>query len=196
MIICSFLFFSKEFTMTQQQNHKPTTTNVQIQSHQGDSSIGHSPQFVVTPASGPLRNHIHLIEANPLFQQEMLREVKSVANQRLASLDLVYQTLQQEANRVVGAAQRDLALHNVFLNGTKIRGQAYYLYIKSTHERFFSLLSPSEYGQISTNVSCMGHYRLNYDGSWTRLDTDDLLDQLKYVPKSNPQSHENVSDEE
>ena len=82
MIICSFLFFAKEFTMTQQQNHKPTTSNVQIQSHQGDYTIGQSPQFVVTPASGPLRNHIHLIEANPLFQQEMLREVKSVANQR------------------------------------------------------------------------------------------------------------------
>ena len=182
--------------MTQQQNHKQTATNAQIQPHQGEGAIHQSPQFVVTPASGPLRNHIHLIEANPLFQQEMLREVKSVANQRLASLDLVYQTLQQEANRVIGAAQRDLALHNVFLNGTKIRGQAYYLYIKPNHDRFFSLLSPTEYHQITKEISCMGHYRLNYDGSWTRLDADDLADQLKYVPKSSQNAHVDPNDEQ
>jgi hypothetical protein len=140
-------------------------------------------KLAVTPGSAPLKSQLDILEANPKFQQEMLREIKSVANQRLASLDLVFQSLQNEANRVLGAAQRDLFLHSVLLNGTKIRGQSYYLYVKENQNRFFSLLNPQEYQQISTESSCVGYYRLNYDGSWTRLDGDDTEDQLKYAPK-------------
>ncbi len=173
-------------SLASSQPHLPQQEQLSKQAFSESPTVHQNFDFLklaVTPGSAPLRSQLYILEANPKFQQEMIREIKGVANQRLASLDLVFQSLQNEANRVLGAAQRDLFLHSITLNGTKIRGQAYYLYVRANQNRFFSLLNPAEYQQISQDATSTGHYRLNYDGSWTRLDSDDTADQLKYVPQ-------------
>ena len=144
----------------------------------------HLPDFAerLSPGSAPLANALPRVEGDPRFQAEMPREVRASAEKRLAALEKVFAELQAEAQLIVGGARRDLALHAVPQNGTRLRGQSYHLYARPDGRQFFSLLDPVEYGQIDTAVRYEGHYRLEYDGSWRRLDADDAADRVRHAP--------------
>ncbi|MGM0575652.1 MAG: DUF2452 domain-containing protein [Myxococcota bacterium] len=131
--------------------------------------------------SAPFRNMIAVPEGDPGFGREMTREVRDSARSRLAALDKVYRSLQEEARTIVGATRRDLALHEVPLNGTKLRGRVYHLYERPGGERFLSLLEPEHYGDIDPDIAHRGSYRLNHDASWERLDADDTEDKLAWA---------------
>ncbi len=148
-----------------------------------EGGAGQGPSAVpLTPGSAPFRNQLALPEAAPGFGDEMRREVQASAMKRLEALDRVYQQLQAEARGVVGAARRDMALHAVPLNGTKLRGRDYHLFARPSGERFFSLLEAADYRGIDPAIRFVASYRLNHDGSWTRLDADDEADKLAHAP--------------
>lgn len=131
--------------------------------------------------SAPFRNLLSVPEADPAFGREMTREVRDSAESRLSALDKVYRSLREEAEQIVGGARRDLALHEIPLNGTKLRGRDYHLYERQGGARFFSLLEPADYADIDAGIAHMGAYRLNHDASWTRLDADDAADKLAWT---------------
>lgn len=137
----------------------------------------------LTPGAAPLRNALPRIEGDPMFHAEMPREVRASAEKRLAALEKLLAELQAEARLVVGGAQRDLDLHAVPLSGTKLRGQSYHLYQRAEGPRFFSLLAPDEYAEINPSHRYLGHFRLNHDGGWTRLDHDDAADRVAHAPE-------------
>lgn len=136
----------------------------------------------LSPGSAPLRNALPRVEGDPLFAAEMPREVRNQAEKRLAALERLFAELQAEARLVVGGAQRDLALHAVPLSGTRLRGQSYHLFVTVDGRRFFSLLGPDEYATINKSHQHLGHYRLEHDGAWTRLDADDAADRVRHAP--------------
>jgi hypothetical protein len=155
-----------------------------------------TPLFPLTPGSAPLRNDLDLPEADPRFGDEMSREVRDSAAKRLAALERMLAQLQAEARQVVGGARRDLDLHAVPLNGTKLRGRAYHLFESPGGARFFSLLGPDEYAQIDARIAHRGTYRLNHDSSWTRLDGDDAAEQQTFALRGPTLlKHEDGSDE-
>lgn len=146
--------------------------------------IDDSPIFAerLTPGAAPLRQALPRVEGDPLFQAEMPREVRNSAEKRLVALEKLFAELQAEARLVVGGAQRDLALHAIPLSGVRLRGQSYHLFAATDGRRFFSLLGPDEYAQINPSHRHLGHYRLEHDGSWKRLDADDVADRLRHAP--------------
>lgn len=79
--------------------------------------------------------------------------------------------LQEEARTLLAAAERDQALHRVSCNVVKHPGRSYHLYRKSNGERYFSLLSPREWGN-STPHQHLGSYRLEADRSWSEIDIE------------------------
>lgn len=136
----------------------------------------------LTAGAAPLRNALPRVEGDPLFQREMPREVRASAEKRLAGLEKLFAELQAEAQLVVGGARRDIELHQVPLSGTKLRGQSYHLFQATDGRRFFSLLGPDDYAQINPSHRHLGHYRLQHDGAWTRLDADDKDDRVAHAP--------------
>lgn len=136
----------------------------------------------MTAGAAPLRNALPRVEGDPLFQREMPREVRASAEKRLAALEKLFAELQAEAQLVVGGAHRDLDLHQIPLSGTKLRGQSYHLFQATDGRRFFSLLGPDDYATINPSHRHLGHYRLQHDGAWTRLDADDHADRVRHAP--------------
>uniref|UniRef100_A0A183GT64 PsbP domain-containing protein n=1 Tax=Heligmosomoides polygyrus TaxID=6339 RepID=A0A183GT64_HELPZ len=71
------------------------------------------------------------------------------------------------AIRVLEDAQRDEELHSVACNMQKQPGRVYHLYERSDGYRYFSLLSPDEWGKEEKRKEYVASYRLEPDRSWT-----------------------------
>lgn len=77
---------------------------------------------------------------------------------------------------MVAKCKRDERLHEVACNLEKKPGTTYYLYEKPhAGQRYFSLLSPEEWGPSFTS-GYLGAYRLEADHSFTLLDMEDGID--------------------
>ncbi len=134
---------------------------------------GPAPSLVpLHPGDGPFRNMLAIPEAAAGFPLEAKREIRASAVRRLEALEQVHRQILEQAQQIVDAARRDLGLHDLPLNGTKIRGKTYHLYQREGRQppRFFSLLAPEEYRQADPRARHLATYRLNEDSSWTRLD--------------------------
>ncbi|KAH7714206.1 hypothetical protein AAVH_18463 [Aphelenchoides avenae] len=83
--------------------------------------------------------------------------------------------LQKQARKVLEKAQLDEELHNVACNMQKVPGKTYYLYRKPNGHRFFSIISPGEWGASNAN-GFIAAYRLESDRSWTAQDEVDSAD--------------------
>lgn len=86
-------------------------------------------------------------------------------------LDLILkqiQNLQEEARRVLEQAQMDEDLHRITCNFEKKVGDSLHLYQKEDGTKYFSILSPSEWGNPPHTF--LGSYRLEGDRSFTPLD--------------------------
>lgn len=124
------------------------------------------------PGDAPFRNLLALPEAQPGFLAEAKREIQSSAVRQLEALEEAYRSLVQQAQGIVQTAQRDLQLHDIPVNATKIRGRCYHLYQGTDQRRplFFSILSPEEYATADATAHHLASYRLNEDSTWSRLD--------------------------
>ncbi|TRZ25241.1 hypothetical protein HGM15179_001927 [Zosterops borbonicus] len=73
--------------------------------------------------------------------------------------------LQEQARKVLDEANRDADLNHVACNLVKKPGNVYYLYRRESGQRYFSILSPKEWG--TSPHEFLGAYKLQHDMSWT-----------------------------
>ncbi|KAF2358750.1 Protein of unknown function DUF2452 [Trinorchestia longiramus] len=88
--------------------------------------------------------------------------------------------LQEQARRVLQEAQHNADLHHAACNFVKQPGSTYHLYGRPSGQRYFSMISPQEWGGDCPHEH-LGTYRLEADQSWTAvedLDNKDADQQL------------------
>ncbi|CAI9584537.1 unnamed protein product [Staurois parvus] len=74
--------------------------------------------------------------------------------------------LAQQVQKVLEDAKRDADLHHAACNVVKKPGNIYYLYKRESGQRYFSILSPKEWGK-SCPHEFIAAYKLQHDMSWT-----------------------------
>ncbi|KZS09111.1 Uncharacterized protein APZ42_026866 [Daphnia magna] len=74
--------------------------------------------------------------------------------------------LHEQARRILEETKEAENLHHLACNFKKIPGKIYYLYQRGSGQKYFSMLSPEEWGQ-SCPHTFLGGYRLEADMSWT-----------------------------
>ncbi|AKT37049.1 DUF2452 domain-containing protein [Chondromyces crocatus] len=104
---------------------------------------------------------------------DMAREIQqadamlgAVTGAKLEVLARQIRLLQEQARTLLESAQRDGDLHRVACSFKKRPGQVYYLYQRAEGSRYFSMLSPEDWGPNRPH-EFVGAYRLEADMSWT-----------------------------
>ncbi|KAM6947672.1 uncharacterized protein C1orf50 homolog [Lycodopsis pacificus] len=77
--------------------------------------------------------------------------------------------LQEQARKVLEDAKRDADLHHAACNIVKKAGNMYYLYQQPSGQKYFSIISPKEWGP-SCPHTFVGAFKLQHDMSWTPVD--------------------------
>nr|XP_056721355.1 uncharacterized protein C1orf50 homolog [Euleptes europaea] len=95
--------------------------------------------------------------------------VRANACNRLTVIAEQIRYLQEQARKVLQEATRDTDLHHVACNFVKRPGNVYYLYRRASGQRYFSIISPKEWGP-SCPSEFLGAYKLQPDLSWTPSD--------------------------
>ncbi|KAM6296228.1 LOW QUALITY PROTEIN: uncharacterized protein C1orf50 homolog, partial [Aegotheles albertisi] len=91
--------------------------------------------------------------------------VRANACGRLSTIARQIRHLQEQARKVLDEANRDADLHHVACNLVKKPGNIYYMYRRESGQRYFSILSPKEWGTAPHKF--LGAYKLQHDMSWT-----------------------------
>ncbi|KYN37703.1 Uncharacterized protein C1orf50 like protein [Trachymyrmex septentrionalis] len=95
--------------------------------------------------------------------------------------------LQRQAEGILLEAERNAKLHHVPCNFVKQPGHIYHLYQRESGQRYFSMLSPEEWGSSAPSQNYMGSFRLEQDRSWTPLSQLQAKnDELKLIGKFLP----------
>ncbi|XP_077168660.1 uncharacterized protein C1orf50 homolog [Paroedura picta] len=92
--------------------------------------------------------------------------VRANACNRLTVIAEQIRCLQEQARKVLQEATKDADLHHVACNFVKRPGNIYYLYRRPSGQRYFSILSPKDWGP-SCPSEFLGAYKLQHDMSWT-----------------------------
>ncbi len=128
------------------------------QVHQGADHCSPYPVSRLAPA-------IELVDlAKEVAQASQM--LTGVATGKLRVIADQMRILQEEAKNVLEATQRDQDLHRVPCHFKRQPGRFYHLYCKDNDERYFSMLSPQEWGAQPPH-EFLGSYRLETDMSWT-----------------------------
>ncbi|XP_041128944.1 uncharacterized protein C1orf50 homolog [Polyodon spathula] len=121
--------------------------------------------------------------------------IRANASNRLTVIAEQIQYLQEQARKVLEDAKKDAELHHAACNVVKKPGNMYYLYMRESGQRYFSILSPKDWGS-SCPHKFLGAYKLQFDMSWTPSDEvekrdseisilDKLLSQQTALPSCN-----------
>lgn len=94
--------------------------------------------------------------------------LQSVVGGKLEQIAKQITALQDEAREALAGARRDAELHRVACSMRKRPGKTYHLYERQDGHRYFSMLSPEEWGGAPPHRH-EGSYRLEYDMAWTPL---------------------------
>ncbi|XP_032904374.1 uncharacterized protein C1orf50 homolog isoform X2 [Amblyraja radiata] len=92
--------------------------------------------------------------------------VRANVTNKLTVIAEQIQYLQDKARQVLEEAKRDVDLHHVACNVVKKPGTIYFMYRRDSGQRYFSILSPKEWGP-SCPHEFLGAYKLQHDMSWT-----------------------------
>ncbi|XP_069775219.1 uncharacterized protein C1orf50 homolog isoform X2 [Narcine bancroftii] len=118
--------------------------------------------------------------------------VRANATNKLTVIAEQIQYLQEKARKALEEAKRDVDLHHVACNIVKKPGTSYFMYKRDSGQRYFSILSPKEWGP-SCPHEFLGAYKLQHDMSWTpykeinRRDAEiSLMDKLMTKHQANP----------
>ncbi|XP_028920287.1 uncharacterized protein C1orf50 homolog [Ornithorhynchus anatinus] len=111
--------------------------------------------------------------ADPLDLVELAHQVQKAdefvranASNRLTAIAEQIRHLQAQARKVLEEARRDADLHHAACSLVKKPGNIYFLYQRESGQRYFSILSPKEWG-ASCPHDFLGAYKLQHDLSWT-----------------------------
>ncbi|KAJ9599174.1 hypothetical protein L9F63_010351 [Diploptera punctata] len=92
--------------------------------------------------------------------------VKATTCSKLSVIAEQIHFLQQQARKVLLEAKQSSDLHHAACNFRKLPGHVYYLYERPSGQRYFSMLSPEDWGRGPPH-DYVGAYRLEQDMSWT-----------------------------
>ncbi|XP_068598607.1 uncharacterized protein C1orf50 homolog [Brachionichthys hirsutus] len=120
--------------------------------------------------------------------------IKANACNKLTVIADQIRYLQEQAKKVLEEAKRDADLHHAACNIVKKPGNVYYLYQRPSGQKYFSIISPKEWG-ASCPHTFIGAFKLQHDMSWTPLDEvkkrsselaalDKLISQKAALPSS------------
>jgi alkylation response protein AidB-like acyl-CoA dehydrogenase len=130
------------------------------------------------PYRGPAREAPYALSrlSGPVSLVDVARQIEQadafLASTTSARLELIAQQMQalrEAARAVLEKAELDAELHRVDARFKRYPGRTYHLYQRATGERYWSLLSPAEWGGAAPHAF-LGSYRLESDQSFTRLD--------------------------
>ena len=102
--------------------------------------------------------------------------VRAVTGGKLAQIARQMRALKEEAERTLAAAERDADLHRIRCAFQKRPGQIYHLFGRVDGSRYFSMLSPDEWGNSVPHQYC-GSFRLEADMSFTPMDEIETVDE-------------------
>ncbi|XP_077385708.1 uncharacterized protein C1orf50 homolog [Festucalex cinctus] len=95
--------------------------------------------------------------------------VKANACNKLSVIADQIRYLQEQARKVLEEAKRDADLHLAACNMVKKPGNMYYLYKRPSGQKYFSIISPKEWGPNCPHLF-VGAFKLQHDMSWTPED--------------------------
>uniref|UniRef100_A0ABM5EKV1 Uncharacterized protein C1orf50 homolog n=1 Tax=Pogona vitticeps TaxID=103695 RepID=A0ABM5EKV1_9SAUR len=128
---------------------------------------GRPERFQLSPAARKARPSDLVALAEQLEKADDF--IRANACNRLTVIAEQIRYLQEQARKVLEEANRDADLHHVACNFVKKPGKVYYLYKRENGQRYFSMLSPEEWG-ASCPSEFLGGYKLQHDMSWTPSD--------------------------
>ncbi|XP_041350255.1 uncharacterized protein C1orf50 homolog [Gigantopelta aegis] len=128
--------------------------------------------------------------SDPMDLVELARQVQKAdeftranAGSKLTVIADQIRYLQEQARKVLEEAKRNAMLHHTACNLVKKLGQIYYLYERDSGQKYFSILSPQEWGP-SCPHEFIGGFRLECDQSWTPLqDIDSRSEEIALIDK-------------
>lgn len=94
--------------------------------------------------------------------------IQNFANAKLELILKQIQNLQNEAKQILEEAKQSAELHKVQCNLEKKVGMILYLYERPNLEKYFSLLSPQDWGTPPHKF--LGTFRLKADYTFEKLD--------------------------
>lgn len=109
-----------------------------------------------------------------------------VALRTNAQLEVIVEqirNLQARAREIVEQATRDVDLIHAECRFQRVAGRVYHLYERADGHRYFSMLSPDEFGGAVPS-GFVASYRYEHDESWTRLDEIDARDRRRVENQS------------
>lgn len=95
--------------------------------------------------------------------------VKATAYNKLSVIGEQIKFLQKQAHEILKNASQDSELHKIPCNFVKVPGQLYHLYERPSGDKFWSMISPEEFGASNKNEH-LGSFRMEVDRSFTRAD--------------------------
>jgi Protein of unknown function (DUF2452) len=116
--------------------------------------------------------------------------VKNTAYSKLDVISQQIKFLQQQAHDILKNASEDSKLHKIPCNFVKVPGTLYHLYERSTGDKFWSMISPDEFGDDNPNEH-IGSYRMEVDRSFTRVE---LLEEFAENRKFAEALMKNIAD--
>jgi len=128
------------------------------QRHAGPARSSPYPTHRLAPATELVNLAREISRADTMVNTRVTAKLQVIADQIRA--------LQAEARKVMEEAQADQALHRAHCQFAKIPGRVYHLYRKADGSRYFSMLSPKDWGGAPPD-DYAGGYRLEADLSWT-----------------------------
>ncbi|XP_036678986.1 uncharacterized protein C1orf50 homolog isoform X2 [Balaenoptera musculus] len=152
----------------------PGTTQGVIENQGVLSAAGALVELTPTPGGLALVSpyHTHRV-GDPLDLVALAEQVQKAnefvranATNKLTVIAEQIEHLQEQARKVLEDARRDADLHHVACNIVKKPGNIYYLYKRESGQRYFSIISPKEWGTGCPH-DFLGAYKLQHDLSWT-----------------------------
>ncbi|XP_073459479.1 uncharacterized protein C1orf50 homolog isoform X1 [Aquarana catesbeiana] len=145
-----------------EKSHKGQITTVTlVESRSNPSGL----QLVSTYQTNRIGDPSNLVE---LAQQVQKADefIRANACNKLMVIAEQIRVLQEQARRALEDAKRDADLHHAACNVVKKPGNIYYLYERESGQRYFSILSPKDWGK-SCPHEFIAAYKLQHDMSWT-----------------------------
>lgn len=119
--------------------------------------------------------------------------VKNTAFNKLQVIGEQIQFLQKQAHQILCSATKDAEFHKIPCNFVKSPGQMYHLYKRQSGDKFWSMVSPTEFGASNKNEH-LGSYRMEVDRSFTRADRlQEYSESRKFAESLLKQSQDNPS---
>lgn len=104
--------------------------------------------------------------------------IASTSNAKLEQIAAQMKALRLQAEQVLRDAQVNAELHRAEARFQRHAGKTYHLYERAPGQRYWSMLSPSDWGRAAPH-GYLGSYRLEADQSWTALERIAERDQAR-----------------